>query len=64
MHLGWHYAVDGYVAAGLTLAIWWGVGRGMRAWCLKPTVLPERGGPPAEAPSEVPSPPFREPRLC
>ncbi len=25
--LGWHYAVDGYVAAAGTLVIWWGAGR-------------------------------------
>jgi hypothetical protein len=27
IHLGWHYAVDGYAAILGTLAIWWGVGR-------------------------------------
>jgi len=26
IHLGFHYAVDGYVAAAMTLAIWWGCG--------------------------------------
>jgi hypothetical protein len=26
IHLGWHYAMDGYVAAVGTLAIWWSVG--------------------------------------
>jgi hypothetical protein len=33
VHLGWHYAVDGYFAALGTLAIWWFVGTlpGMRA---------------------------------
>lgn len=27
VHLGWHYAIDGYVAALVTLAIWYGTGR-------------------------------------
>jgi hypothetical protein len=27
IHLGWHYAVDGYAAILGTLTIWWGVGR-------------------------------------
>jgi hypothetical protein len=27
VHLGWHYAVDGYAAAALTGVIWWAVGR-------------------------------------
>lgn len=26
VHLGWHYAVDGYLAIALTLPIWWGCG--------------------------------------
>jgi hypothetical protein len=30
VHLGWHYAVDGYLGAAGMLAIWWCVG-----WCLK-----------------------------
>lgn len=30
VHLGWHYAVDGYFGAAGMLAIWWCVG-----WCLK-----------------------------
>jgi membrane-associated phospholipid phosphatase len=30
VHLGWHYAVDGYLGAAAMLAIWWCVG-----WCLR-----------------------------
>ena len=30
VHLGWHYAIDGYVAAIGTLVIWWCVGRFLR----------------------------------
>jgi PAP2 superfamily len=32
VHLGWHYAVDGYLAAVLTAAIWVGCGTALRAW--------------------------------
>ncbi len=28
-HLGWHYAIDGYASAVMTVAIWWGVGRSL-----------------------------------
>lgn len=27
VHLGWHYAIDGYLAAAMMIAVWWGVGR-------------------------------------
>ncbi|MGH7185239.1 MAG: phosphatase PAP2 family protein, partial [Pseudomonadota bacterium] len=31
VHLGWHYAIDGYVAILGTAAIWWGIGR-VQGW--------------------------------
>ena len=30
VHLGWHYAIDGYVSAIAVLAIWWSVGWALR----------------------------------
>ncbi len=30
VHLGWHYAIDGYVSTMCVIAIWYGVGRGLR----------------------------------
>lgn len=32
VHLGWHYAVDGYFAAAATVVIWIACGAAMRAW--------------------------------
>jgi hypothetical protein len=32
VHLGWHYAVDGYVGAVVAAGIWWATGRTRRAW--------------------------------
>lgn len=32
VHLGWHYAVDGYFGAAGSIAIWWVVGRCLRRW--------------------------------
>jgi hypothetical protein len=31
VHLGWHYAIDGYVAILTTSAIWWGIGKTKRS---------------------------------
>ena len=33
VHLAWHYAVDGYVAALVTAFLWWAVGRYVRWRC-------------------------------
>jgi hypothetical protein len=30
IHLGWHYAIDGYAGIAGTIAIWWGCGRLVR----------------------------------
>jgi hypothetical protein len=27
VHLGWHYAVDGYLGAAGMLVLWWGLGK-------------------------------------
>jgi len=32
IHLAWHYAVDGYLAAAGTVAIWWASGIAVRRW--------------------------------
>jgi TRAP-type C4-dicarboxylate transport system permease small subunit len=29
VHLGWHYAIDGYASVALTGLIWWAVGRAL-----------------------------------
>jgi len=31
VHLGWHYAIDGYVSAAVVPILWWGAGRAV-AW--------------------------------
>jgi hypothetical protein len=41
VHLGWHYAVDGYVAALATVVIWVACGAAMRAW-FRVTCHPEQ----------------------
>ena len=42
VHLGWHYAIDGYLAILMTLAIWYGVG-----WCLRRSANAPQGRPEA-----------------
>ena len=32
VHLGWHYAIDGYAGAAAALAVWAGVGRAIDRW--------------------------------
>jgi len=40
IHLGWHYALDGYVAAFLAFVIWEGSGRIVRWWRSRPYLTP------------------------
>lgn len=49
VHLGWHYAIDGYLSAVLVVLLWWGVGRAMERWGWR--VVPEVPRPGAGAPS-------------
>lgn len=43
IHLGWHYAVDGYLSALVTLALWWLSGRIVRWWDAKTGQFYARG---------------------
>ena len=36
IHLGWHYAVDAYVAWAIALAVWWATGPVARWWEARP----------------------------
>ncbi len=38
IHLGYHYAVDGYFAWALTLALWWAAGRMAQHWEATPAL--------------------------
>jgi hypothetical protein len=40
VHLGWHYAVDGYLSLFLTLGLWWFVGKSLDKWWTQPAALP------------------------
>lgn len=39
IHLGYHYAVDGYFAWALTLALWWAAGPMARRWEATPAAM-------------------------
>jgi hypothetical protein len=39
IHLGYHYAVDGYFAWALTLALWWAAGRMAQHWEATPAAM-------------------------
>ena len=39
IHLGYHYAVDGYFAWGLTLVLWWAAGHMAQQWEAMPAAL-------------------------
>jgi membrane-associated phospholipid phosphatase len=43
VYIGWHYAVDGYLSAGLTSAIWIGLSRYYRLPVLPPRQRPDTG---------------------
>ncbi|MCB9743150.1 MAG: phosphatase PAP2 family protein [Alphaproteobacteria bacterium] len=46
VHLGWHYAIDGYVSVACVCAIWWAVGQGMRRLGFVPPDEPTPAPPP------------------
>jgi hypothetical protein len=39
IHLGYHYAVDGYFAWALTRVLWWAAGHMARRWEATPAAL-------------------------
>jgi len=51
VHLGWHYAIDGYVALILTGTLWWGVGRCLDTHRRRGARAPDAGG---RSPSQSP----------
>jgi hypothetical protein len=51
VHLGWHYAVDGLLAAAGMAAIWWGAGRYLEASGYANSVASEKAVEPARGPA-------------
>jgi hypothetical protein len=50
VHLGWHYAIDGYVGIAGAIAMWWGCGRLVR-WPVMQRLLWGHGGAAADRPA-------------
>ncbi len=53
VHLGWHYAVDGIIAAAAMIAIWWAAGRYLKACGYEAALA--RAVEPARSPGATPA---------